>query len=288
MPGMDGYEVCRRLKADERTRDIPVIFVTAKGEVEDETKGFELGAIDYIIKPISPSIVLARVKTHLTLKLAMEEVRRQQAESERLLLNILPKPIAGRLKQGETAIADSYAEATVLFADIVGFTTLSEQILPAQLLTLLNVVFSLFDTLAEKYGLEKIKTIGDAYMVVGGLPEPHPDHAEAVAEMALAMQAEIAELQIDTRQPISLRIGIASGPVIAGVIGTKKFSYDVWGDTVNTASRMESHSSPGCIHVTESVYERLRDTYEFEKRGVIHVKNKGDMTTYFLTGRHGK
>ena len=285
MPGMDGYEVCRRLKADERTRDIPVIFVTAKGEVEDETQGFELGAVDYIIKPISPSIVQARVKTHLTLKLAREELMRQQAETERLLLNILPRPIAERLKQGETVIADSYAEATILFADIVGFTILSEQMPPPQLLILLNVVFSLFDTLAEKYGLEKIKTIGDAYMVVGGLPAPHPDHIEAVACMALAMQAEIAEFQTGSRQPIDIRIGIATGQVVAGVIGTKKFSYDVWGDTVNTASRMESHSSPGRIHVTESVYERLCNAYEFEKRGVIQIKNKGDMTTYFLTGR---
>ena len=285
MPGMDGYEVCRRLKAEPRTRDIPVIFVTAKGEVEDETHGFALGAEDYIAKPISPSIVQARVKTHLMLKLAREKLQQEQALSERLLLNILPAPIASRLKQGEKTIADDYAEVTVLFADIVDFTSISAQMAPARLIAMLNEIFSVCDRLAAKHGLEKIKTIGDAYMVVGGLPQPWPDHAEAVAEMALDLQREIAALTDDASHPLSIRIGIATGSAVAGVIGSAKFSYDVWGDTVNIASRMESHGCAGRIHVTDAVYDRLRDKYQLEARGVIRVKNKGNMTTYFLTGR---
>ncbi|RPI19692.1 MAG: response regulator [Acidobacteriales bacterium] len=285
MPGMDGCEVCRRLKAEARTRDIPVIFVTAKGEVEDETLGFALGAVDYITKPISVPIVQARVRTHLMLKLAREKIQQEQALSERLLLNILPAPIASRLKQGEKTIADDYAEVTVLFADIVGFTTFSAQISPAKLITWLNMIFLSFDGLAEKYGLEKIKTIGDAYMVVGGLPTPRPDHVEAVADMALAMQQKIGELNAETGQRFQLRIGMATGPAIAGVISTQKFSYDVWGDAVTIASRMESQGCPGYIQVTTEVYECLRDRYQFELRGVIQVKNKGEMTTYFLTGK---
>lgn len=285
MPGLDGYEVCRRLKAELRTRDIPVIFVTARGEVEDETRGFALGAVDYITKPISVPIVQARVRTHLLLKLAREKLQQEQALSERLLLNILPAAIATRLKQGEKPIADNYADVTVLFADIVNFTTIASRQTPARTIALLNTIFSVCDRLAEKHGLETIKTIGDAYMVVGGLPLPRPDHAEAVAEMALDVRREIAALNEDNGQPLSIRIGIASGSVAAGVIGGAKIRYDVWGDTVNTASRMESHGSPGCIHVTADVYERLRDKYEFEPRGLIPVKNMGEMATYFLTGR---
>ncbi len=285
MPGMDGYEVCRRLKAEARSRDIPVIFVTAKDEVEDEMRGFALGAVDYIIKPVSVPIVQARVKTHLLLKLAREKLQQEQALSERLLLNILPKPIADRLKQGEKTIADDYAQATVLFADIVSFTAISAQMSPSRLLTMLNTIFSVCDQLTEKHGLEKIKTIGDAYMVVGGLPQPRPDHAEAVADMALDMQREIATLTDDAGRPLTLRVGIATGPVVAGVIGSAKFSYDVWGDTVNTASRMESQGCAGCIQVTTEIFERLRDRYVFELRGPIQVKNKGEMTTYFLIGK---
>lgn len=285
MPGMDGYEVCRRLKAEARTRDIPIIFVTAKGEVEDETLGFALGAVDYITKPVSVPIVQARVKTHLMLKLAREKLQQEQALSERLLLNILPAPVASRLKQGEKTIADDYTEVTVLFADIVNFTAISVQMTPVRLITILNEIFSVCDQLAEKYRLEKIKTIGDAYMVVGGLPQSRSDHAEAIADMALEMQHGIAALTDDPSQPLTFRIGIATGPVVAGVIGSAKFSYDVWGDTVNTASRMESQGCAGCIQVTAETYERLRDSYLFESRGTIQVKNKGEMTTYFLTGK---
>jgi class 3 adenylate cyclase len=210
----------------------------------------------------------------------------EQERSERLLLNVLPAPIATRLKAGEPVIADAFPEVTVLFADIVDFTRRSQRSSPAQVVQALNELFSAFDRLAQRYGLEKIKTIGDAYMVAGGLPEPRPDHAQAVAEMALAMREEVARRTDPSGQPLAVRIGIDTGPVEAGVIGTAKFSYDLWGDTVNTASRMESHGVPGCIQVTERTYQRLRDGYRFQRRGPIQVRGKGEMVTYFLVGRN--
>ena len=215
-------------------------------------------------------------------KLAQEALKVQQEQSEKLLLNILPKPIAERLKAEQTTIADSFAEVSVLFADIVGFTELSARMSPTELVKRLNVIFSHFDQLAEKYGVEKIKTIGDAYMVVGGLPTPRDDHAEAIAQMALGMQAKIAKLSAETGEKLAIRIGINSGPVVAGVIGVSKFTYDLWGDTVNVAARMEATGFAGRIQVTDVTYERLKDKYLFESRGKIPVKGKGEMMTYWL------
>ena len=221
-------------------------------------------------------------------KLALE-----QAQSENLLLNILPHPIAQKLKQSQPSqktktdnimIADGYNDATVMFADIVGFTDLSGRIPPQQLVDLLNQIFSRFDLIAESYQLEKIKTIGDAYMVVGGLPNPRTDHAAAIASMAIEMLDAIAQFNIDTGEEFQIRIGINSGAVVAGVIGIKKFTYDLWGDTVNIASRMESHGNPGRIHVSEATYELLKDKFLFEERGTTHIKGKGEMNTYWLKG----
>src|ERR671912_2006817 len=209
----------------------------------------------------------------------------EQERSERLLLNVLPAPIAERLKAGEAVIADAFPEVTVLFADIVDFTRRSQRIGPAQVVATLNELFSAFDALARRHGLEKIKTIGDAYMVAGGLPTPRPAHAQAVAEMALAMQAEVARRTDPSGQPLQVRIGIDSGPVEAGVIGTAKFSYDLWGDTVNTASRMESHGMAGCIQVTERTYQRLRNGYRFQRRGARPGRGEGGKGTPFLLRR---
>jgi class 3 adenylate cyclase len=209
----------------------------------------------------------------------------ERAKSEQLLLNILPGPVADRLKEKPGTLADSFAEVTVLFADIVDFTPLSAQLSAEGTVELLNEVFSCFDRLAEQHGLEKIKTIGDAYMVVGGLPEARADHAAAVIAMSLDMQQETARFRRQTGEPLRLRIGINTGPVVAGVIGTKKFSYDLWGDTVNIASRMESHGLASTIQVTEATYERVRDQYRFEARRLADVKGKGEMTTYLLVGR---
>lgn len=212
-------------------------------------------------------------------------LQEEREKSERLLLNILPHSIAEQLKEQQMTIADNFAEATVLFADIAGFTKLSTQMSPKEIVGLLNDIFSRFDELVELHGLEKIKTIGDAYMVVGGLPIHRPDHAAAIADMALDMQQKIAEFNRQKKQSFTMRIGINTGPVVAGVIGIKKFIYDLWGDTVNTASRMESHGIAGQIQVTESTYEVLQDQYLFEDRGIIEIKGKGTMQTYLLLGR---
>lgn len=216
---------------------------------------------------------------------ALRKLQLEQEKSERLLLNILPQPIAQRLKQRASTIADSFPEATVMFADIVGFTELSVRNSPTELVEMLNVIFSEFDQLADKHGLEKIKTIGDAYMVAGGLPVPQENHVIAIADMALDMQASIAQFCHETGQELSIRIGINTGPVVAGVIGAKKFVYDLWGDTVNTASRMESHSLPGRIQVSEFTYKHLQHRYFFEDRGFIQIKSKGKMRCYFLKGK---
>lgn len=212
------------------------------------------------------------------------QLSNEQEKSERLLLNILPQAIAEQLKEKPSHIADGFAEVTILFADIVGFTQLSERLSPTQVVNLLNEIFSAFDRLTEEYGLEKIKTIGDAYMVVGGIPMPRSDHAEAIAAMALDMRKEVARFNLNHSTAINIRIGINTGPVVAGVIGTKKFIYDLWGDAVNTASRMESHGLAGCIQITQSTYERLKDGYLIQERGRIPIKGKGEMTTYLLIG----
>jgi class 3 adenylate cyclase len=225
------------------------------------------------------------VRTRRALRLEHRLLLAEQERSERLLLNVLPAPIAARLKQTEGVIADAFAEVTVLFADIVDFTRRSQLIPPEQLVQVLDDLFSVFDQLAQQRGLEKIKTIGDAYMVAGGLPEPRPDHAEAVAEMALAMREAVAGRTDPSGQPLTVRIGIDTGPAVAGVIGRNRFSYDLWGDTVNMASRMESHGLPGCIQVTARTYERLSGAYRFERRGPVAIKGKGSIVTYFLVGR---
>ncbi|MBF2034757.1 MAG: PAS domain S-box protein [Leptolyngbyaceae cyanobacterium T60_A2020_046] len=214
-----------------------------------------------------------------------EALRVEQERSERLLLNILPVSIAEQLKQDAKSVAYRFDEATILFADIVNFTQLSGAMQPTELVDLLNEIFSTFDHLAERHRLEKIKTIGDAYMVVGGIPNPIPNHTEAIAEMALDMQAAIAQFKRQDQSPFSLRIGIDTGPVVAGVIGIRKFSYDLWGDAVNVASRMESQGIGDCIQVTETVYHLLQARYVFEERGMIEVKGKGQMKTYWLRGR---
>ncbi|TAD79548.1 MAG: PAS domain S-box protein [Oscillatoriales cyanobacterium] len=212
------------------------------------------------------------------------ELRKQRQQSEQLLLNILPQKIAQRLKMQQTAMADRFESATVLFADIVGFTEWVSQIQAAELVSRLNEIFSEFDRIAERYGVEKIKTIGDAYMAVGGVPSTTPDHAMAVARMALEMQQAIEQFKRDDGQSFQLRIGINTGPLVAGVIGIRKFIYDLWGDTVNIASRMESQGQAGRIQVTESTAALLGDRFQLEPRGPWEVRGRGAMTTYWLLG----
>jgi class 3 adenylate cyclase len=211
-------------------------------------------------------------------------LQHEHERSESLLQNILPRAVIARLKGGETTIADRYSGVTVVFADIVDFTRLSTLLTPKDLVAKLNQIFSRFDKLVDTYGLEKIKTIGDAYMVACGLPEPRSDHVEVAAEFALRMQDELKSIKNVEGSEFNVRIGIHTGPAVAGVIGTRKFAYDVWGDTVNTASRMESHGIPGEIQVSEATFRLLKDKYTFEERGAIEIKGKGQMHTYLLKG----
>jgi len=230
---------------------------------------------------LAANIAGVSLTAYLLLQYFVRERELEHERSERLLLNVLPEPIAVRLKRDEGVIADRFEHATVLFADIVDFTPISAAISPHEVVELLDAVFSDFDDLAERHGLEKIKTIGDAYMVAAGIPTPLPDHVRAVADMALAMLAVAAA----HREGLGLRIGIDTGPVVAGVIGRNKFIYDLWGDTVNTASRMESHGVPGKIQVTERVVVALGDDYVLESRGIVEIKGKGPMPTWFLRAR---
>lgn len=292
MPGMDGFQVLEQLKASDSWRHIPVIIISAMDDLDSVIRGIKLGAEEYLPKPFNEVLLQARIQASLDKKrwrdkeqAYLAEIEAERAKSEQLLLNILPPTIAERLKQGEQVIVDSFREVTVLFADIVGFTPLSAQISPEALVAFLNKIFSTFDGLAAQYSLEKIKTIGDAYMVVGGLPDAHADHAHAIADMALAMRQAVANLAAEQQQPFDIRIGIHTGPAVAGVIGTTKFSYDLWGDTVNTASRMESHSLAGHIQVGVETYRLLQADYKFETRGNIEMKGKGQVETYFLLNR---
>jgi adenylate cyclase len=213
------------------------------------------------------------------------DLEKERQKSEKLLLNILPHSIAQRLKEDQSIIADHFDSTSVLFADIVDFTKMSEKLTPTELVTFLNLIFSSFDDLVEKYKLEKIKTIGDAYMVAGGFPEPRHNHVEAIADLAFEMLEVLKKFHQAAGQTFDIRIGIHTGPAVAGVIGIKKFVYDVWGDTVNTASRMESHGIPGQIQVSEETYEGLQDKYILKERGVIEIKGKGKMKTYLLQRR---
>jgi class 3 adenylate cyclase len=225
------------------------------------------------------------VHSRRALRRAYRLVEAERARSDGLLRNMLPASIAERLKQRQEVIADASPHVTVLFADIVDFTAHAARSPPVATVTLLNELFSQFDALTETRGLEKIKTVGDAYMVAGGLPDPMPDHAGAVAELALEMLNVAAGRSLPEGGPVRLRIGLDSGPVVAGVIGRRRFSYDLWGDTVNTASRMQTSGVPGCIQVTERTRDLLGERYLFRERGRIQVKGKGEMLTYFLSGR---
>lgn len=292
MPEMDGYEVLRQMKSDNTLRNVPVIVISAQDELESIVHGIELGAEDYLPKTFDPILLKARLEACLEKKRLrdqeqdfLHQIQKERAKSERLLLNILPLAVAERLKQAEVTIADNIEDVSVLFIDIVDFVSLSTTMPAAEMVTMLNSVFSTFDTLVDQYELEKIKTSGDSYMVAGGLPLPRANHLEAVAEMALDVLESLPQFSRNDGKPFQLRLGIHCGPVVAGVIGTKKFAYDLWGETVNIASRMESQGIPNTIQVTKNVYERLNGRFQFQPRGEITVKGKGAMMTYLLTGR---
>ena len=225
--------------------------------------------------------------TSKLLSSVMRELDEERARSNSLLLNILPQAIIDRLGDGATTIADRYDSVTVLFSDLVGFTSISSELEPQLLVSELNGLFSEFDALCERTEVEKIKTIGDAYLAVGGLPGTRADHATAVAELALGMVEAVARLNVSSGRDWRIRIGVHSGPAVAGVIGTRKFVYDVWGDTVNVASRLESSAEPNRIHISEPVAEALRGAFDIEPRGIIDLKGKGNTESFLLRGPAG-
>jgi adenylate cyclase len=243
-----------------------------------------------VISGLLLSAVLDRVSRHAfrqerVIASQQQALERERERSEHLLLSILPAPIAERLKRQPGTIAEAHDEVTVLFADVVGFSGLAAELPATELIGLLNEVFTRFDKLAEQRGVEKIKTIGDAYMAVAGLPFPRADHVEAGADLALAMREIVHDVAAERRQALDFRLGMHTGPVVAGVIGTAKFSYDLWGDTVNIAARMESHGVPGHIQVTDAVAHRLREGgYRLRERGVVDLKGKGSVRAWFLEG----
>ena len=290
MPGMDGFQVMEALKEIEHGGYLPVLVISAQRE--HQLRALKAGAKDFVSKPFDLAEVLTRVYNMLEVRLLHRETRRlyeqvvaEQKISERLLLNVLPSSVAERLKGDPGIIADTFPEATVLFADIVGFTGLSESMSAESLVVLLNEVFTLFDGIADHHGLEKIKTIGDAYMAVAGVPVGAADHAQRAAHMALDMIGALERFNLRDGHALKLRIGLHSGDVVAGVIGKRKFIYDLWGDAVNTASRMESHGVPGRVHLSDATRGLLDEDFLFEARGVVDIKGKGGMRTWLLAGR---
>jgi adenylate cyclase len=298
MPGMDGFQVMEGLKAIETDGYLPVLVITA--QPDHKLRALQAGARDFVTKPFDLAEVLMRVHNmlevrllHLETKKLYERVAAEQKVSERLLLNVLPQAIVERLKaRSDVAadgfpeiIADGFPEATILFAGLHDFSRLTERMPAVEVVTLLNRIYSGFDALVQKLGLEKIKIIGESYMIAAGVPVPRSDHAEAIAEAALGLQKEIVRHDAPNQETFSLRIGINTGSVVAGVIGKTKFSYDVWGETVNTAWHMETYGAPGHIQVNETTYAKLCDKYLFDDRGEFYVKDKGELKTFFLKGR---
>jgi adenylate cyclase len=292
MPDLNGFEVLQRLKADDRLRDLPVIMISGLQETDSVIRCIEAGAEDYLPKPFNAVLLRARISACLERKRwrdrerrYMERIELERQRHETLLRNILPGQIVTRLNNGEAVIADRIEQATILFADLVGFTAVAARVTPSVLVDNLNRIVSAFDDLCRQSGIEKIKTIGDAYMAAAGLPVPRPDHAEAIADFALAMLDTLEALNPTLDVPFAIRVGIHTGPVVAGVIGSHRFLYDIWGDSVNLASRLESHSLPGRIHVSPQVSRALASRYELEPRGLINLRGIGKIRTSFLTGR---
>ena len=299
MPEMDGLETLKAIKSSPELSYLPVIVVSGSEHFERTIECIQVGAEDYLPKPFDPVLLRARVFSSLEKKrlrdLDRERILQlqhekellniEQMKTEKLMLNILPRPIAERLKKGESNISGSYPEVTILFSDLVGFTKMSSQKTAADLVKLLNDLFGRFDKRAEHLGLEKIKTIGDAYMAVGGLPIPRPDHAQIVAEMAIGMYEDLASFNQLHGMELNMRIGMNTGPVVAGVIGYTKFSYDLWGNTVNTASRMESTSEVGRIQMTPATRELLQNDFEIYEREMMECKGLGQILTSFLGPR---
>jgi class 3 adenylate cyclase len=289
MPDLSGYEILGRNKELLQSKNIPVIVVSSLDEQETVYRCLESGAQDFITKPVNFMILAARINAALERKYLLDReeqhlarIESEKQKNEELLLNILPQPIAMRMKADEYLIADSVDDCSILFGDIVGFTPLSQSLGPIKIVEMLNQIFSQFDDYCEELGVEKIKTIGDNYMVACGVPTPDHQHAVKTVTMGVKMLEFIASLPKIEGHDISMRIGIHSGPAVAGVIGKKKFVYDLWGDAVNTAGRMESYGTAGCIHVSAETACLVEGKFRLKSQGISSIKGKGQMETFLV------
>jgi adenylate cyclase len=274
MPGIDGYEVCRRLKANPATSGIPVIFLTAKTENKDEKHGFEVGAVDYVHKPFSAPIMLARVKTHIALQAALQQAQESQRQADELLHCLLPEAAAMEIRNIGTVIPRRYNDVAVLFCDVVNFTSYCDKHEPEEVVSRLAALFVAFERVAAAYGLEKIKTIGDAFMAAAGLLKESGDPLESAVLCGLEMAATSIDAQLDW----SVRVGVHVGPVVAGIVGQERYQFDIWGDTVNIAARMAGKAMPGGVAVTDETWRNIKDRFEGELLGDLDVKGKGTIT----------
>ena len=281
MPGMDGYEVCRRLKGAPSTANIPVIFLTGKTEHEDEKLGFEVGAVDYIHKPFSTEIVLARVQTHLSLQAAIRTAEEATKEADILLHALLPEKAAEEIKTIGTVIPRRFENVAVLFCDVANFTAYCDNHEPEDVVARLDALFVIFERLSQKYNLEKIKTIGDCFMSAAGLLNDVDDPLRAAINCGL----EMSSVLIDANLGWEVRVGIHIGPLVAGVVGQERYQFDIWGDTVNIAARLVTHAKPGCVAVVEDVWKSVADDYLGESLGEQKIKGKGSLPIYRLSSK---
>ena len=295
MPEMDGLECCRQLKQRETVRDIPVIFLSSLDETSDKISGFEAGGVDYVTKPFHPAEVLARIDTHLKLcrlQRQLEEQNRQleaeKQKSEALLLNVLPARVARELMAKGSCAPQSFPAVSVCFVDIVQFTDIAATLAPKVLLHELNTLFTAFDRIVEQNQCERMKTIGDAYLCVCGIPEENPRHAQCIASAALEMMAYLTKRNKRAKQRWQVRIGIHSGPLVGGIVGTRKYLYDIFGDTVNIAARLEKLSQPMHINLSQATCDLLGDEFIFSCARQVEMKGKGEQITCFLEGRRGQ
>lgn len=276
MPGMDGYEVCRRLKANPETAEIPVIFLTAKTDAVDEEKGFEVGAVDYIHKPFSGPIVLARVKTQLELQEALSQAHEARRQADELLHALLPRKAADEIRNFGTVIPRRHDQVAVLFCDVTNFTAYCDRHEPEDVVSRLDALFVIFERITAKHRLEKIKTIGDGFMAVAGLLHEVEDPVGCAVRCGLEMGSTL----IDADLGWEVRVGVHAGPVVAGIVGQERYQFDIWGDTVNVAARMLEKSEPSTVAVTEGVWESISSLFEGEELGVLEVKGKGKVSVF--------
>jgi adenylate cyclase len=284
MPGMDGYEVCRRLKANPATHDIPVIFLTAKTDAADEEKGFEVGAVDYVHKPFSGPIVLARVKTQLALQAALRQAHEARNQADELLHALLPKAAADEIRSIGTVIPRRYENVAVLFCDVVNFTAYCDKHEPEDVVSRLDALFVLFEQVAEKHDLEKIKTIGDSFMAAAGLLRAVQDPIGAAVRCGL----EMASTMIDAHLGWEVRVGVHSGPVVAGVVGQERYQFDIWGDTVNVAARMAGKGRQGTVAVTEDIWNHIANDFDADPLGELEVKGKGTISAFEVRAKKAR